>query len=109
MLKTVDSTVSTRPTHDENDNEVLSPPASTELDDRDEGDLRALTDDEDLPHPQPLHYEEEEDGEAIEEYGPGGEDEDMDIDATGGINAGVEGPVSLPTVIAVDPGAYSLP
>jgi hypothetical protein len=108
MLTTVDSTVSARPTHDENDNEVLSPPASTELDGRDEGDLRALSDDEDLRRPQPLRYEEEEDGEAIEEYGPG-EDEDMDIDATGGIDAGVEGPVSLPTVIAVDPGAYLLP
>jgi hypothetical protein len=100
MLTTVDSVVSTIPTCDEDDNEVPGPPASTEADDIDDGDLEALVDDEHL-HPQPLDYEEEE-GEAVEEYG---EDLDMDVDAAGGIEVGINGQVSLQTVIVVDPDA----
>ena len=105
---------SASPTHDDDsieDKEVLSPPASTEINDTDEGDFEGLTDDEDLLHPHPLDYCEEElefEGEAIDEYHEGGKDLDldwaMDIDAAGGINARVTGLVSLPTI--ADPSVY---
>jgi hypothetical protein len=95
MLTTFDSVASTIPTHDEDDTEVPSPPASTEADDTNDGDLEAPVDDEGL-QPQPLDYEEE-DGEVVEEYGED-LDCDMDVDIVGEIE---NGRVSLQTVIVV--------
>jgi hypothetical protein len=100
VLTTVDST-----THDGDDIEdpdVLSPPASPDVDDVDEGDFGALTEDKDL-QPQPLDYGEEElDGDAIEEY-PGHRNGDTDVDdAIGEIDARVQGRVCLPTVVGSD-------
>jgi hypothetical protein len=81
MLTTVDSTT---PAHGKDDEEATSPPASTEVDDVDDGNFEAFT---------------EVEGEAIEEYRGEGEDWDMpvDVDTAGGIDldAGVKEPVSL--------------
>ena len=107
MLTTVDST---SPIHGEDhieDEEVISPPASAEIDDVDDNGLEAFAEDEGNLCPLSLEHGEEDDieaieeyrgeddGEAIEEFHEEGEGWDMDVDAAGGLHAGVKGPVSL--------------
>jgi hypothetical protein len=97
---------STSPSQCDNDEEyeeVASPPASTEVDEADDGNPQALTDNEDFLHPLRLDDCNEVEGQAIEEDHEELEDEDkaMEVDAAaGGIDAGVKGQVSLPIVVA---------
>lgn len=90
---------STSPAHGEDDiedEEGISPPASTEVDDIDGGDFEPLTEyDGVLPTVSLENGEEGSMGEGIEEYREECEDMDMEVDAAGGIDVGVTGPVSL--------------